>query len=117
MIGREFDWSIYESKDKLLVGLTALISFLIDFARAVVGMVQIWYRSHWIESWKRIWGGYWSMVGHWLQQYSVSTIEMTGVEGVWPLASEDPSDFVVLDCPKIPGFFLDKLLWSASGWK
>lgn len=43
LTGKVFDWSIYEDKSKLPIGLAASLSFLIGFAGAIVGMHQIWY--------------------------------------------------------------------------
>jgi purine-cytosine permease-like protein len=43
LIGKPFDWTIYENKSKLPIGLAALLSFLIGWAGAIVGMEQIWY--------------------------------------------------------------------------
>jgi purine-cytosine permease-like protein len=43
LTGKAFDCSIYESKSKLPIGLAALLSFLIGFPGAIVGMYQIWY--------------------------------------------------------------------------
>jgi purine-cytosine permease-like protein len=42
LTGKALDWSIYENKSKLPIGLAALLSFLISFLGAVVGMYQIW---------------------------------------------------------------------------
>ncbi|TGO92055.1 hypothetical protein BPOR_0011g00050 [Botrytis porri] len=41
--GKSFDWSIYNDRTKLPIGYAALLSFLIGFAGAIVGMYQIWY--------------------------------------------------------------------------
>lgn len=41
--GKQFDWSIYENQSQLPIGLAALLSFLIGFAGAVLGMYQVWY--------------------------------------------------------------------------
>ena len=41
--GKSFDWTSYENKGRLPIGLAALLSFLIGLAGAVVGMYQIWY--------------------------------------------------------------------------
>ncbi|KAA8566973.1 hypothetical protein EYC84_010068 [Monilinia fructicola] len=43
LAGKSFDWTIYNDRNKLPIGFAALLSFLIGFAGAVVGMYQIWY--------------------------------------------------------------------------
>ena len=40
---RGFDWSAWENKKYLPVGVAALTAFLIGWAGAIIGMYQIWY--------------------------------------------------------------------------
>lgn len=41
--GVPFDWTAWEDPRKLPVGVAALVSFLIGWAGAIVGMYQVWY--------------------------------------------------------------------------
>ena len=41
--GVPFDWAQWENKKKLPVGAAALLSWLIGWAGAIVGMYQVWY--------------------------------------------------------------------------
>ncbi|KAI9644683.1 Vitamin B6 transporter [Ciborinia camelliae] len=43
LAGKSFDWTIYDDRSKLPIGFAALLSFLIGFSGAIVGMYQIWY--------------------------------------------------------------------------
>ena len=43
--GVPFDWSAWEDKKRLPVGIAALLSFLIGWAGAIVGMDQVWYQG------------------------------------------------------------------------
>jgi purine-cytosine permease-like protein len=38
-----FDWGAWENKKKLPIGIAALISFLLGWMGAILGMYQIWY--------------------------------------------------------------------------
>lgn len=40
---RGFDWTQWENQNYLPVGLAALLSFLIGWAGAIIGMSQVWY--------------------------------------------------------------------------
>ncbi|KAL8874690.1 MAG: hypothetical protein Q9174_000030 [Haloplaca sp. 1 TL-2023] len=43
--GRPFDWSAWEDKEKLPVGIAALSAWLCAWAGAIVGMQQVWYQG------------------------------------------------------------------------
>jgi purine-cytosine permease-like protein len=43
MMNREFDWTIWEDKKKLPLGVTAMLAWLIGWAGAILGMAQVWY--------------------------------------------------------------------------
>ena len=40
---REFDWTAYEDKSKLPIGIAALVAFLIGWVGPIVGMYQVWW--------------------------------------------------------------------------
>lgn len=40
---REFDWTAYEDKSKLPIGIAALAAFLIGWVGPIVGMYQVWW--------------------------------------------------------------------------
>ena len=40
-----FDWTAWEDKGKLPIGIAAMISFLIGWAGAIIGMDQVWYQG------------------------------------------------------------------------
>ncbi|KAH8812469.1 permease for cytosine/purines, uracil, thiamine, allantoin-domain-containing protein [Xylogone sp. PMI_703] len=63
LMGKSFDWSIYENKRRLPIGLAALLSFLIGFSGAIVGMYQIWYTG---PIALKIGGLYGGDIGEWL---------------------------------------------------
>ena len=60
--GVPFDWSAWEDKKRLPVGIAALLSFLIGWAGAIVGMDQVWYQG---PVGSRL-GGYGGDIGAWL---------------------------------------------------
>ncbi|KAF7375764.1 Permease for cytosine/purines, uracil, thiamine, allantoin-domain-containing protein [Mycena sanguinolenta] len=41
--GFEFDWSKWEDKEYLPIGIAALVAFLIGWVGAILGMFQVWY--------------------------------------------------------------------------
>ena len=41
--GVPFDWTAWEDRRRLPLGIAALISFLIGWVGAIVGMDQVWY--------------------------------------------------------------------------
>lgn len=61
-VGKPIDWSIWDDKSKLPVGFAALLSFLIGFSGAIVGMYQIWYTG---PIALKV-GGYGGDIGGWL---------------------------------------------------
>lgn len=60
--GKPIDWSIWDNKNKLPIGFAALLSILIGFSGAVVGMYQIWYTG---PIALKV-GGYGGDIGGWL---------------------------------------------------
>ena len=58
-----FDWTKWENKKYLPVGGAALISFLVGWAGAIIGMYQIWYAG---PIAKRVGGGYGADIGNWI---------------------------------------------------
>lgn len=42
-----FDWAAWEDRRKLPIGVAALISFLLGWMGAILGMYQLWYVGHW----------------------------------------------------------------------
>lgn len=60
--GVPFDWSAWEDKKRLPVGVAALLSFFIGWAGAIVGMDQVWYQG---PVGSKI-GGYGGDIGAWL---------------------------------------------------
>lgn len=44
--GREYDWSIWNNRRKLPVGIAAGVSFLVGWVGAIVGMVSTLYHNH-----------------------------------------------------------------------
>ncbi|KAI1843480.1 hypothetical protein JX265_001828 [Neoarthrinium moseri] len=45
LCGLEFDWTAWEDRDRLPVGLAALVSWLVGWAGALLGMSQVWYQG------------------------------------------------------------------------
>ena len=43
--GVPFDWTVWEDKKRLPIGAAALLSWLIGWAGAIVGMDQAWYKG------------------------------------------------------------------------
>lgn len=60
--GIPFDWSALEDKTKLPIGVAALLSWLIGWAGAIVGMHQVWYQGPVAA---KI-GGYGGDIGAWM---------------------------------------------------
>lgn len=60
--GVRFDWAAWEDKKKLPVGGAALLSFLIGWAGAIIGMYQVWYTGPLAAKV----GGYGGDIGAWL---------------------------------------------------
>ena len=60
--GVPFDWSAWEDKKRLPLGIAALLSFFIGWAGAIVGMDQVWYQG---PVGSKI-GGYGGDIGAWL---------------------------------------------------
>lgn len=40
-----FDWTAWEDRKRLPVGIAALLSYLIGWAGAIIGMYQVWYQG------------------------------------------------------------------------
>ena len=60
--GVPFDWAIWEDPKKLPIGAAALLSWLIGWAGAIIGMAQVWYTGPVALSI----GGYGGDIGEWL---------------------------------------------------
>lgn len=60
--GVPFDWTAWQDKKRLPVGIAASISFLIGWAGAVLGMDQVWYVG---PAGSKI-GGYGGDIGAWM---------------------------------------------------
>ena len=58
-----FDWTKWEDTKYLPIGIAALISFLIGWVGAIIGMFQIWYVG---PVAKPIGGGFGADIGVWL---------------------------------------------------
>jgi len=43
MRGKVFDWSAWEDRKRLPIGIAALIAFLLGWMGAILGMCQVWY--------------------------------------------------------------------------
>lgn len=43
--GVRFDWTAWEDKKRLPVGVAALFAWLVGWAGAIIGMDQVWYRG------------------------------------------------------------------------
>ncbi|KAL9624560.1 MAG: hypothetical protein Q9160_001224 [Pyrenula sp. 1 TL-2023] len=43
--GVSFDWTAWEDKEKLPIGVAALTAFLIGWAGAIIGMSQVWFQG------------------------------------------------------------------------
>ncbi|KAL1304044.1 hypothetical protein AAFC00_000481 [Neodothiora populina] len=43
LAGVGFDWEFWNQKDKLPIGIAALIAFLVGWAGAIISMAQVWY--------------------------------------------------------------------------
>lgn len=67
--GVPFDWTAWEDKKKLPVGVAALTAWLIGWAGAIIGMSQVWYQGPVAV----IIGGYGGDIGAWL------SIAFTGI--------------------------------------
>lgn len=61
--GIRFDWTAWEDKKKLPIGAAALLSFLIGWAGAIIGMYQVWYTGPLAA---KVGGGYGGDIGAWL---------------------------------------------------
>ena len=59
---RGFDWSAWEDKTHLPLGVAALTAFLIGWAGAIIGMYQVWY----IGPVAKLVGGIGADIGIWL---------------------------------------------------
>ena len=57
-----FDWAAWEDKKRLPIGIAALLSWLIGWAGAIVGMDQVWYKG----PVAREIGGYGGDIGAWM---------------------------------------------------
>ena len=57
-----FDWSAWEDKARLPLGVAALVAFLVGWAGAIIGMYQAWYAG----PVARLIGGYGADIGAWL---------------------------------------------------
>ena len=40
---RGYDWTVWNQREKLPVGLAALVAFLVGWAGAILCMAQVWY--------------------------------------------------------------------------
>ena len=58
-----FDWTKWQDRKYLPVGLAALVSFLLGWAGAIIGMYQLWYVG---PVAKRVADGYGADIGTWL---------------------------------------------------
>lgn len=63
LVGKTYDWTIYDDRKKLPLGFAALLSFLIGFAGAIVGMYQIWYTGPIAQM---VGDGYGADIGDWI---------------------------------------------------
>ncbi|KAL9100878.1 MAG: hypothetical protein Q9163_003805 [Psora crenata] len=61
--GVPFDWTAWEDKKRLPVGIAALISWLIGWAGAIIGMYQVWYEGPVAA---KVGGGHGGDIGAWL---------------------------------------------------
>ena len=60
--GIPFDWTAWEDKKRLPLGVAALTAFLIGWAGAIIGMYQIWYAG----PVAKLVGGYGADIGAWM---------------------------------------------------
>lgn len=60
--GVSFDWTAWEDRKQLPVGIAALLSWLVGWAGACVGMSQVWYQGPVAQQV----GGYGGDIGAWL---------------------------------------------------
>lgn len=61
--GKHFNWSIWQNRKQLPIGLAAFLAFIIGWAGAIIGMDQIWYVG---PVAKKIGNGYGADIGTWL---------------------------------------------------